>query len=316
MTAIPLNTAKLIIGGNVFGWTLDEAASFKILDALFERGFRTLDTANIYSAWVPGNTGGESEHILGKWIKARGHREELVIITKVGMPVHGETGLDPAYIQRACEASLQRLNTSYVDVYLSHQEDTQTPIVKTLEAYQHLLEQQKVRSIGGSNYSFEGLKASVETAQAQGLTPYQVYQPQYNLYDREAFEKEFQPFCQTHQIQVIPYHGLASGFLTGKYRQASDADQSPRGQGIVDKYINPRGQRILKALDHLATETQTTPAAVALAWLMVQPTIAAPIASVTKPQHIEDLSRAVDLSLTAAQLDLLAEASKTEAVKE
>lgn len=311
MTALQaLNISKIIIGSNVFGWTLNQEAAFKILDALFEQGFNTFDTANVYSAWVPGNQGGESEAILGQWMKDRKLRDQIVIITKVGMPVQGQQGLAKDYVLSACDASLQRLQTDYIDVYLSHKEDPNTPIADTLQAYQTLLEQQKVRLIGGSNYSFDGLKASVETAKTQGLTPYQVYQPEYNLYERAGFEHDYQAFCQANDIAVIPYYALASGFLTGKYRAAADASQSQRGGGVVNRYLNARGEAILQALDTVAQETNSSPAAVALAWLMVQPTIAAPIASVTKAHHIDALSAAVSMVLSPAQQELLAQASQ------
>lgn len=309
-----LHHEKVIIGSNVFGWTLDKAASFEVLDALFEKGFRTLDTANVYSAWVDGNTGGESETIIGEWMKSRKNRDQMTIITKVGMEVHGEKGLTKDYILRANEASLHRLQTEYVDVYLSHQEDTDTPIEATLEAYQTLLDQNKVKTIGASNYSFAGLKASIEKAKAAGLPLYQIYQPGYNLYDREDFETQYQHFCQTHNIAVIPYWALASGFLTGKYRQTSDADLSQRGGGVVKKYLNPRGERILKALDEVSANTGASQAAIALAWLMAQPTIAAPIASVTKASHIEALSTAANLELSTAHLDMLNNASAPLAI--
>ena len=314
LTTTPLINTPIIIGCNVFGWTLDKAASFEVLDALFETGFRTLDTANIYSAWVDGNTGGESETIIGEWMKSRNNRDQMTLITKVGMEVHGEQGLAKDYILRANEASLKRLQTEYVDVYLSHQEDPETPIEETLEAYQILLDQHKVKTIGASNYCFEGLKASIEKAQHSGLPLYQIYQPSYNLYDREDFETQYQDFCQTHHIAVIPYWALASGFLTGKYRKTGDAGLSQRGDGVVNKYLNARGERILNALDDISASTGASQAAIALAWLMAQPTIAAPIASVTKASHIEALRTAAALKLSTEHLDTLNQASAPLAV--
>jgi aryl-alcohol dehydrogenase-like predicted oxidoreductase len=307
-----LAISNIVIGSNVFGWTLDQAASFKVLDALFEKGLRTFDTANIYSRWVPGNRGGESERIIGQWSQERNNRDQLVIITKVGMEVEDGQGLARDYILKACENSLQRLQTEYIDVYLSHCEDKSTPIADTLEAYQELLDAKKVRVIGGSNYSFTGLQTMAEVAQSQGLTPYQVYQPEYNLYARAEFEHQYQAFCQQHNIDVIPYFALASGFLTGKYRDKNDAGQSQRGEGVVNKYLNSRGERILAAMDTVSEETGAPLAAIALAWLMKQPAITAPIASVTKPAHIDALEAALKLDLSPAQLSELDAASTTE----
>lgn len=308
LQSVPIS--NIVIGSNVFGWTLDKAASYKILDALFEKGLRTFDTANIYSRWVPGNQGGESERIIGQWSQERNNRDQLTIITKVGMEVEDGQGLAGDYILKACDNSLRRLQTEYIDVYLSHCEDQSTPIADTLEAYQQLLDAQKVRVIGGSNYSFEGLQTMAEVAKSRGLTPYQVYQPEYNLYARSDFEHQYQSFCQQHNIDVIPYFALASGFLTGKYRDKSDASQSQRGEGVVNKYLNPRGERILKALDTVSEDTGAPLAAIALAWLMRQPTIAAPIASVTKPAHIEALEAALTLNLSNEHCSVLDQASR------
>lgn len=304
-----LAVAPLALGGNVFGWTINEAASFEILDAFTAAGFNFIDTADIYSNWVPGNRGGESETIIGNWLKQRGNRDQVIIATKVGGDMGlGKKCLAREYILKSVDASLKRLQTDYIDLYQSHYDDPETPLEETLETYAELIKAGKVRALGASNFTAARLSDALKTSTQNNLPSYQTLQPEYNLYTRETFEKELQPCCQENHISVIPYYGLASGFLTGKYRSEADLGKSPRGGG-VKKYLNERGFRILKALDEVAAEVNANPAQVSLAWLMHQPTIAAPIASATSLAQLNDLVKAAGLKLNQAALEKLNQAS-------
>jgi aryl-alcohol dehydrogenase-like predicted oxidoreductase len=304
-----LEVSPLAFGGNVFGWTVDEPTSFRLLDAFVGAGFNFIDTADVYSRWAPGNQGGESETILGKWLARPGNRARVVVATKVGMEM-GPTdkGLSRAYILRAVERSLQRLQTDCIDLYQSHLDDEATPLEETLGAYADLIKQGKVRAIGASNYSAERLAKSLEAARASGLPTYQCLQPLYNMCDRAVFEDALQPLCLRAGIGVIPYFSLARGFLTGKYRSEQDLGKSVRGQG-VKQYLNERGMRILAALDEVAGSYNSTPARVALAWLMTRPAVTAPIASATSLEQLTDLIESTRLTLDAAAIDRLTAAS-------
>jgi aryl-alcohol dehydrogenase-like predicted oxidoreductase len=303
-----LEIAPLAFGGNVFGWTVDEQTSFELLDAFVAAGCNLIDTADVYSAWVPGNLGGESETIIGRWLKQSGKREEVIIATKVGMEMRGEKGLSKSYILRSAEESLGRLQTDYIDLYQSHQDDPLMPMDETLEAYAELIRQGKVRVIGASNYSAQRLSESLRTSERKGLPRYESLQPLYNLYDREAFEAELEPLCLEQNVGVISYYSLASGFLSGKYRSESDLNKSARGGG-VKKYLNERGLSILHALDKVAAQQASTPARVALAWLIARPSVTAPIASATSLAQLNDLIEATKLELDESSLRLLDEAS-------
>jgi len=304
-----LEIAPLAFGGNVFGWTADEQASFRLLDAFVAGGFNLVDTADTYSAWAPGNQGGESETIIGRWLKRSGKRREVIVATKVGMEMRGQKGLAKSYILRSAEDSLRRLQTDYIDLYQSHQDDPHTPLEETLEAYAELIRQGKVRAIGASNYSAQRLNEALLTSEQNGLPRYESLQPLYNLYDREAFEAELEPLCLEKRIGVINYYSLASGFLSGKYRSESDLGKSARGGGIGKKYLNERGLRILSALDEVAGRQHATPAQVALAWLIARPSVTAPIASATSLEQLDDLIKATELELDETSLRLLDEAS-------
>jgi aryl-alcohol dehydrogenase-like predicted oxidoreductase len=297
-----LSIAPLVLGGNVFGWTADEAKSFAILDAFIGEGFSCIDTADVYSAWVPGHTGGESETVIGKWLKARGRRDDVVIATKVAMwPKH--PGLKAANIKAAVEDSLKRLQTDYIDLYQSHKDDADAPQDETARAYGDLIAQGKVRAIGASNFEPGRLTSALKAAADAGVARYETLQPLYNLTDRAGFEAELAGVCRDNDIAVIPFYGLASGFLTGKYRSEADFGKSPRGQGMA-KYLNPRGLTILAALDEVSAELGATDAQVALAWLMTK--ITAPIASATSVEQLKDIVGAARLSLSAeavAKLD-------------
>lgn len=304
-----LTIAPLALGGNVFGWTIDETTSFAVLDAFAEAGFNFIDTADVYSAWVPGNSGGESETIIGKWLQKSGKRDQIMIATKVGMEMGaGKKGLSKAYIVREVEESLRRLQTEYIDLYQSHRDDQETPLEETLSAYAQLLEQGKVRAIGASNYDAARLSEALQVGQDKGLPAYTTLQPEYNLYDRAGFESELQPLAEEKGIGVIPYFSLASGFLTGKYRSEADLGKSKRGQGIK-KYLDERGMKILAALDEVAGNYNATPAQISLAWLLAQPTITAPIASATSVEQLHDLVAATRLNLDADAVAKLTAAS-------
>ena len=305
-----LEVAPLMFGGNVFGWTADEATSFSMLDAFVDAGLNFIDTADVYSAWAPGNQGGESETIIGKWLKKSGKRGKVVIATKVGMEMgRDRKGLSPAYIRRAVEDSLQRLQTDHIDLYQSHTDDATTPLADTLGAYDGLIKAGKVRAIGASNYSAEHFEEALAVSKKNNLPRYESMQPNYNLIDRADFEAKLQDVCVANDVGVISYFSLASGFLTGKYRSEADLAKGPRGQ-MVKKYLNDKGHRILGALDSVAKETSATPARVALAWLMAQPGITAPIASATSLPQLEDLFAATRLKLDPATLARLDVASR------
>jgi aryl-alcohol dehydrogenase-like predicted oxidoreductase len=305
-----IEVRPLMLGGNVFGWTIDEAKSFEVLDAFLEAGFDFIDTADIYSKWVPGHAGGESETILGSWIKQRGNRKKIILATKCGFEMApGRKGLSRKHIMESAEESLRRLHTDYIDLYQSHTEDLETPLEETMNAYADLIKAGKVRAIGGSNYSPQRLEAAIDTSAKLDLPRYESLQPQYNLYDRAGYEEALEPLCIKNGLGVIPYYGLAAGFLTGKYRSEADASKSPRGANIVKKYLNERGLRILTALDQVAADCGATPASVAVAWLIARPGVTAPIASATNPAQLQDLLKAVDLKLDSSAIEALNEAS-------
>lgn len=300
-----LSVSPLCFGGNVFGWTIDEATSFRILDAFVDGGFNFIDTADVYSRWVPGNKGGESEAILGKWFARSGKRDQVVLASKVGYdmgPTH--KGLSKTYILQSVESSLQRLQTDRIDLYQSHVDDSATPLEETLGAYQQLIQQGKVRAMGASNYTAERL----EQALGANLPSYQCLQPLYNLYDRADYEAALEGVCVKHNLGVIPYFALASGFLTGKYRTEADLAKYPRG-GRVKKYLNDRGLTILTALDAVAKKHNAQPGQIAIAWMIARPSITAPIASATTLEQLNELLAATRLSLDAPDLKSLNEAS-------
>ncbi|MGD1093488.1 MAG: aldo/keto reductase [Bryobacteraceae bacterium] len=309
-----IEVSRLCFGGNVFGWTTDEATSFALLDGFVGAGLNFVDTADVYSRWVPGNQGGESETVLGKWFKRSGKRKQVILATKVGMEMAPDKkGLSRAYILRAVEDSLQRLQTDYIDLYQSHTDDATTPLEETLGAYAQLMQQGKVRVIGASNYTAERLAEALKVSQEHGLPRYQCLQPLYNLYDRASYEAALEPLCLKEKLSVIPYFSLASGFLTGKYRSQSDLSKSPRGQRMIPKYMTERGSRILAALDQVAKEHGSTPAKVSLAWLMARPSITAPIASATNLEQLNDLIDSTRLELNHESIKLLDQASEDAA---
>lgn len=308
-----LQVPPVVFGGNVFGWTVDKAASFRLLDALVEAGLNAVDTADVYSAWVPGHAGGESEAIIGEWLRARGRRHDVVILTKVGMEMPGQGGgLSAAWIARAVEGSLGRLGTDVIDLYQAHKDDGQTPLEETLGAFARLIEQGKVRAVGASNYDAPRLRAALETSATLGLPRYESLQPQYNLMER-GIEADLLPLCQEHGLGVIPYYALAAGFLTGKYRSEADLSKSVRGARGAGKYLNERGMRVLAALDAAAARLGATPARVALAWQIARPGITAPIASATGPEQLQDLVAATTLTLDGETVQALDAASGTGA---
>ncbi|MDG3005647.1 aldo/keto reductase [Paludisphaera mucosa] len=306
-----LEVAPLALGGNVFGWTIDEAASFRILDAFVAAGLNFIDTADVYSRWAPGNQGGESETILGKWFQQNGRRDQVVLATKVGMDMgDGKKGLRRAYILRAVEDSLRRLQTDRIDLYQTHKdEDPETPQEETLGAYDQLIKQGKVRIIGASNFTAARLAESLELSARDGLPRYQCLQPHYNLVERSGFEAELGPLCRKEDIGVIPYYSLASGFLTGKYRGEADLSKSAARSGNVKKYLNDRGFRVVRALDEVAAGLSVKPASVALAWLIARPGVTAPIASATSVEQLDDLVQSVHIRLDAAANEKLDQAS-------
>ncbi|MGZ5651065.1 MAG: aldo/keto reductase [Usitatibacter sp.] len=302
-----LEVAPLAFGCNVFGWTVDQATAFVLLDAFVDHGFNLLDTADVYSSWVPGNRGGESETVIGNWLRTSGKRDRVMIATKVGMEMPGAgKGLSRTHILEAVEASLKRLQVERIDLYQSHEEDPKTPIDETLEAYARLIRDGTVRAIGASNYGAEGLAKALDTAESRGLPRYESLQPKYNLYSRAEFEEKLAPLCRARSLGVIPYYGLASGFLTGKYRSEADLAQSPRGKG-VKKYMDERGMRILAALDAVAKPRRVKPGQVALAWLMAR--VTAPIASATSLAQLRELMAAAQLALDPGETENLDRAS-------
>lgn len=305
-----IEIAPLVLGGNVFGWTVDEKQSFGILDAFAAQGFTAIDTADAYSRWVPGNQGGESETIIGNWLKARGNRDKVHVITKVGSDMgQGKKDLSAAHIAKAIEASLQRLQTDYVDVYFSHWPDDTVAQEETLEAHAKLVKAGKVRTIGASNYDGKLLREALKISAGKSLPRYEAVQNEYNLYSRTKYEGDVQEIVVRKELGSIPYYGLASGFLTGKYRSEADLGKSPRGKGAA-KYLDAKGKRILAALDSVAARTGAELAEIALAWIAVQPGITAPIASATSVAQVASLARGARLSLSPDDSKTLTEAGR------
>jgi len=304
-----IKVPALCLGGNVFGWTADETRSFELLDALLESGLNFVDTADVYSKWAPGNHGGESETILGKWFAARRNRDRVVLATKVGLPMgEGKQGLSRKYIRQAVEDSLRRLQTSYIDLYQSHRDDESTPQEETLGVYAELIAEGKVRAIGASNFTAARLHSALEASRKHNLPRYESLQPEYNLYDRAGYEAALEGVCVSNGLGVIPYFSLASGFLSAKYGTAEEAAKVPRA-GMLKKYFNPRGMRILAALQEVAREVKAKPAQVALAWLMARPGITAPIASATTVEQLRELAASTRLELTHNAIEKLSRAS-------
>jgi aryl-alcohol dehydrogenase-like predicted oxidoreductase len=298
----------LMIGGNVFGWTADAATSYRLLDAMADAGLTAIDTADMYSTWIPGHHGGESETVIGDWLARRGKRDEIVIATKVGSPMPDGTGLSRAWILRACDDSLRRLRTDRIDLYQAHQDDPATPLEETLSAFAELMQAGKVRAIGASNHTADRLREALHVSAQKKLPRYESLQPHYNLLERAEFEGPLEDLCRSENLGVIPYFSLAAGFLTGKYRSEADLSQSPRGGGVA-KYLDARGRRVLAALDTVAVRRSASPAAAALAWLIARPSITAPIASATRLDQVDDLVRATQLDLDREDIETLNEAS-------
>ena len=304
-----LEIAPLVFGGNVFGWTADEKTSYALLDSFMESGCETIDTADAYSRWAPGHTGGESETIIGNWFSKRNNRKDVILCTKVGADMgKGKRDISKAYIVSAAEASLKRLQTDYIDLYQTHWDDNVTPVDETLSAYDELVRAGKVRHIGASNISADRLKESLQVSRQRGFPRYQVLQPLYNLYDRDGFEKDFRQICLENNLGVITYFSLASGFLTGKYRDEQDLSKSRRGE-FMNKFYTPRGFRILDALEDVALQYQATPAMIALAWLLAQPGVTAPIASATNTAQLKELVAATEIRLDEESIAILRKAA-------
>ncbi|MCB8873755.1 aldo/keto reductase [Acidisoma silvae] len=304
-----ISIPPLVFGGNVFGWSADEAVSFRLLDQLAEAGLTAIDTADMYSVWADGHQGGESETIIGKWLASRGGRDTYTIMTKVGMDMPDGRGLSAAWIKTSVERSLKRLQTDVIDLYQAHKDDEETPLEETLGAFAALIKEGKVRAIGASNYSAPRLAEALKVSDANGLPRYVSLQPHYNLVERPLFEAELEPLCLAENLGVIPYYSLAAGFLTGKYRSKDDLGKSAARGGGVAKYLDGIGPKVLTALDAVAGETGATPTQVALAWLIARPSITAPIASASKPEQMGDLVKACALSLTPSQIAALDQAS-------
>lgn len=304
-----LQIPPIVFGGNVFGWTLDEKESFAMLDEVYEKGFTTIDTADSYSHWVPGNSGGESEAIIGKWMKERGVRDEITLITKVGSNPGGEgRDVSKSYILKAAEDSLRRLQTDRIDLYFTHWDNENTPVEETLAAYQQLIEDGKVRNIGASNLSPERLQQSLQAAKENNLPKYKVLQPEYSLVERKKFEDNYLEISEENNLGVISYFSLASGFLTGKYRKPEDVQGTDR-EGMVKNYMSEKGMNILKALDEISKDHGASNAGVALAWIIQRPEITAPIASATKSSHLKSFEEAVKMELSQEEMDRLNEVS-------
>jgi aryl-alcohol dehydrogenase-like predicted oxidoreductase len=304
-----MEIAPLVFGGNIFGWTVDQAASFRVLDAFAAAGFNAVDTADVYSRWVPGHAGGESETILGEWMKRSGNRSKIVVATKVGMDMgDGKKGLSKSYILASAENSLKRLQTDYIDLYQSHVDDPDTPLEETLGAYAELIKQGKVRAIGASNHKADRLAAALATSKKFGLPAYQTLQPNYSLIERSEYESTLEPLCETEGLAVINYFPLAGGFLTGKYRSAADVAGKARARNVT-KYLNERGFKILGALDQVAKKYNASPARISLAWLLARPSITAPIVSATNLEQLKDLIASVDLALDRESTEFLNQAS-------
>ncbi|WP_029033722.1 aldo/keto reductase [Salinimicrobium terrae] len=302
--ATSLEISPIVFGGNVFGWTLDEKESFKILNRIFEKGFTTIDTADSYSHWAPGNSGGESETIIGKWMKERSNRNNIVLATKVGSNP-GKEGRDVSknYILKAAEDSLRRLKTDHIDLYFTHWDNEDTPVEETLEAYEQLIQQGKVRHIGASNLSPERISASLKAARENNLPKYEVLQPEYNLVEKSKFENQYRPIAEEHDLGVITYFSLASGFLTGKYRKKEDLEGAR--EEMVKKYFNENGLKKVDTLDEISKVHEVSIAAVALRWLMQRPGVTAPIASATKEQHLKAFEEAVRIHLSQEEMEKL-----------
>ena len=307
-----LEAAPFALGTNVFGWTIDEPSSFAILDHFVEAGFNLIDTADVYSSWKPGNKGGESETIIGKWLRKSSKRNRIVLATKVGGSMNqGKVSLAKEYITKAVEDSLRRLQTDHIDLYQSHWDDLDIPVEEPLDTYAQLIKAGKVRAIGASNFSMERLQQAIDYSEQNRIPRYETLQPEYNLYNRAGFEKDLAPFCIEKGIGVINYFPLASGFLSGKYRSKEDASKSARGNGIVNRYLNEKGLRILNALDKAAEKYATDPATIAIAWTMAQPFITAPIASATSIQQLQSLIKATEISLDQETMQWLNDASNS-----
>ncbi|MBZ9631896.1 aldo/keto reductase [Salegentibacter sp. LM13S] len=308
-----LKSAPIIFGGNVFGWTLDENESFKMLDKLFELGFTTIDTADVYSRWADGVPHGTSERIIGKWMKERNLRDKITLITKGGSSLQpgGPKNNSRDYLTGAVQDSLLRLQTDYIDLYFTHFDDEETPVTEALEAYQKLLDRGKIKHIGASNFSAERLQKSLDVAADNNLPAYEVFQPEYNLMVRDKFEGGIEEICTKNNLGVIPYFSLASGFLTGKYRKKEDFEGKERKM-FADKFLNDRGEKVLKSLDEISEKHNISQAGVALAWLMNRPGVSAPIASATKSSHLKSFTEAVKVSLFSEDMDVLNKASETE----
>lgn len=305
----PLEVAPLCIGGNVFGWTIDQAASFRVLDAALDGGLNFIDTADMYSRWVEGHAGGESETIIGKWLQQNGKRDQVVIATKLGFDMgNGKKGLSKARITQAVDESLTRLQTDVIDLYQAHTDDQETPLEETLAGFADVIKAGKVKAIGASNYTGARLEAALRVSAAHGLPKYESLQPHYNLVYRKDYEENLEPVCRTHNVGVIPYYSLASGFLSGKYRSKADTEGKARGGG-VQQYLNDKGFAALKALDEIAKAHKSRPAVVALAWLIARPSITSPIASATSVEQLQDLVAATSLQLTAGDIEQLNAAS-------
>lgn len=304
-----LHIYPIAFGGNVFGWTLDQKKSFEILNGFTEAGFNFIDTADVYSRWASGNSGGESEKIIGNWLKEKKNRHDIILTTKVGSDMgDGKKGLKKQYIVKAIEDSLKRLKTDYLDLYQTHFDDVETPVQETLEAYDQLVKDGKIRWIGTSNMSPERIKESFETSAEKGLPNYETLQPHYNLYARENYETNYEPLALGHGLGVITYFSLESGFLTGKYRTKEDLSKSPRG-GDMDKYFDERGLKILAALDEISKQNNTMPATVALAWLIQRPSVTAPIVSATSLNQLDSIIQAPSLNLDSDAIRFLNAAS-------
>ena len=307
-----LDIAPIMLGGNVFGWTIDKTRSFDILDAFVDAGFNAIDTADMYSRWIPGHEGGESETIIGDWLTTRKCRDKVVIATKFGLEMgDGMKGLGKAYMTKAVDACLQRLKTDYIDLFQAHFDDPETPVQETMEGFDALIRSGKVRAIGASNFTPGRLKESLETSDRLGLARYGTYQPPYNLCDRAGYESELAPLCEREGLAVITYYSLASGFLTGKYRSLADLEGTARAH-TNKKYLNPRGERILSVLSEQATKHSATMAQIALAWIMTRPAVAAPIVSATSIEQLNDILGAVDVRLAQDDLTQLDAASRND----
>jgi aryl-alcohol dehydrogenase (NADP+) len=306
-----VNFSKIILGGNVFGWTVDAEKSISLLDYSLEHGIHTIDTADMYSTWVDGHQGGESETVIGEWFKRRPSiREKVTLLTKVGAPLsERQKGLSKTYIKQAVEASLKRLNTDYIDIYFSHYPDEDTPIEETLAAYAELLQQGKIRKIGASNYSSKQLQHALDVSKSQNLPKYEVFQPGYSLVEREQYETEYQDICINNQLQVITFFSLAAGFLSGKYRHISQLESSPRKRQL-ERYFSQNGLNILAVMDQLKQKYQAELSEIALAWTIAQPSIAAPIASATSAAQIDSLINAMHLKLEDVDIQLLSKISE------